>query len=85
VISTKFMTTAALKKEIKKAIENIEDSRVLEAVYVLLNKNAQNDHYQLSDEDIAIIEEREAEYKSGKAKLYTVAEVRKKILKNHSK
>ena len=79
------MTTAALKKEIKKAIENIEDSRVLEAVYVLLNKNTQNDHYQLSDEDIAIIEEREAEYKSGKAKLYTVAEVRKKILKNHGK
>jgi hypothetical protein len=79
------MTTAALKKEIKKAIENIEDSRVLEAVYVLLNKNTQNDQYQLSDEDIAMIEEREAEYKSGKAKLYTVAEVRKKILKNHRK
>lgn len=79
------MTTATLKKEIRKAIENIDDSRVLEAVYVLLNRNISDESYQLSAGDIAIIEEREAEYKSGKAKLYTVAEVKKKILKNHGK
>lgn len=79
------MTTATLKKEIRKAIENIDDNRVLEAVYVLLNRNISDESYQLSAGDIAIIEEREAEYKSGKAKLYTVSEVKKKILKNHGK
>ena len=79
------MTTAALKKEIKKVIENIDDNRVLEAVFVLLNNNVQNDNYILSDEDMAVIEEGEAEYKSGKTKTYTAAEVRKKILKNHGK
>ncbi len=63
----------------------MEDDRLLEAVYILLNNSVQKHSYQLSDEDLSIVEEREAAYKSGKAKTYTVQEVKKKILKNHKK
>ncbi len=79
------MTSATLKKEIKKLIETIDDNRVLEAVYVLLNNTIQQGSYHLSKDDIAIIEEREAAYKSGKTKTYTIDQVKKKILKNHKK
>ncbi len=79
------MTTAALKKGIQKAIENIDDNKLLEAVYIILNNNLRQNDYDLSDEDIRIIEEREVAYKSGKTKTYTVAEVKKKILKNLKK
>ena len=79
------MTTAALKKEIKKAIESIDDNRLLEAVYVIVNANQQRNDYQLSKEDIKIIEERKAAYKSGKAKMYSSKEVSEKIRKNLKK
>lgn len=38
--------------------------------------------YELNDDDKNILNERKAEYKSGKAKTYTRSEVRKKVLKN---
>ncbi len=79
------MTASALKKEIKNAIEAIDDKRILEAVYILLNNNVQRNSYFISDADMRLVEEREAEYKSGKTKTYTVEEVKKKILKNHGK
>lgn len=79
------MTNSTLKKEIHKVIDNIEDNQVLEAVFTLLNvTKAQND-YELSENDIKIIEERRSNYKKGKTKTYTVSEVKKKILKNLGK
>ncbi len=79
------MTNSTLKKEIHKVIDNIEDNQVLEAVFTLLNvTRAQND-YELSENDIKIIEERRSNYKKGKTKTYTVSEVKKKILKNLGK
>jgi hypothetical protein len=76
------MTTAALKKEILRAIENTDDNSLLEAVFTILSKSRKNDGYVLSGEDIDIIEESKRSYKSGKTKTFTVEEVRKKILKN---
>lgn len=79
------MTNSTLKKEIHKVIDNIEDNQVLEAVFTLLNvTRAQND-YELSENDIKIIEERRSNYKKGKTKTYTVSAVKKKILKNLGK
>lgn len=79
------MKTAILKKEIIKTIETMEDIHLLEAVHTLLSRQINPHHYRLSDEDISIIEESEAEYNSGKTKTYTVEQVKKKILKKHNK
>jgi|GEM_PF-6522543 len=57
----------------------------IEAVFTILNKNMPANDYQISEDDLRIIEERRSEYKSGKAKTYTVNEVTKKILKNLGK
>ncbi|PBQ30631.1 hypothetical protein CNR22_02200 [Sphingobacteriaceae bacterium] len=79
------MTTTELKKKIHKVVDGIDDAKLLEAVFTILNANAQPDEYSLSDEDLRIIEERKIEYKSGETKVYTVEEVKKKILKNLGK
>jgi hypothetical protein len=79
------MKTSALKKEIIKTIETMEDINLLEAVHTLLSRQVKPHHYQLTEEDISIIEESEAEYKSGTAKTYTVDQVKKKILKKYNK
>lgn len=79
------MTTAALKKEITKAIDNIEDEQFLEAIYTIINSRNPRYDFELSDEDIQILQEREADYKSGKSKMYTQDEMRKRLLKNLSK
>ena len=57
----------------------------IEAVFTILNKNMPANDYQISEDDLRIIEECRSEYKSGKAKTYTVNEVTKKILKNLGK
>jgi hypothetical protein len=79
------MTNATLKKEIHKVIDNIDDNQVLEAVFTLLNARRPQSDYELSENDIKIIEERRSNYKKGKTKTYTVSEVKKKILKNLGK
>jgi hypothetical protein len=58
---------------------------VLEAVFTLLNVRRPQSDYELSENDIKIIEERRSNYKKGKTKTYTVSEVKKKILKNLGK
>lgn len=79
------MTTVALKKKIFNCIENIDDNKLLEAVYTILNGQVPNNDFELSPRDIDIIEVRKKAIKSGKEKTYTVAEVKKKLLKNLGK
>jgi len=79
------MTTASLKRKIHKVIDGIDDNRLLEAVFILLNSNIQDYSHALSESDIKIIEERRSNYKKGKTKTYTMSEVKKKILKNLGK
>ena len=79
------MTKTALKKELHKAIDNIEDNSILEAVYTILNSRASYSNYKLTEEDIHIINERKASYKAGKSKMYSPKEVKKKLLKSLSK
>lgn len=79
------MTTATLKKEIQKVIESIDDNHLLEAVFTLLSNNVKQNSYDLTEQEIKIIEERKAIYKEGKSKTYSVNAVKKKILKNLGK
>lgn len=79
------MTTTALKKEITKAIDSIEDENFLQAIYTIINNRNPRYDFELSDEVKQILMEQEAEYKSGKAITYTKEQVRKMVLKNHGK
>lgn len=75
------MTTTALKKEIVKAIDTIDDASFLEAIYTIINNRSPRYDFELSNEDMKILREREVAYKSGKAKTYTREEVRKMVFK----
>jgi hypothetical protein len=79
------MTTTALKKEIVKAIDTIEDENFLQAIYTIINNRNPRYDFELSNEDMRILREREVAYKSGKTKVYTKEEMRKRVLKNLKK
>lgn len=78
------MTKTTLKKKIVDCVEQINDEKILEAVYTLLNGRIDND-YELNAEDLKIIEARRKAILKGEEKTYTVAQVKKKLLKNIGK
>ena len=73
------MTASALKKEINKAISNLDDEQFLQAIYTILNNRLNKEEYVFSKEEKEELDKRKTNYKLGKTKVYTVAEVRKKI------
>ena len=79
------MAKSNLKKKIVDCVEHIDDEKILEAVYTLLNGQVSNDDYELSAEDIKIIDARRKSVLKGEEKTYTVAQVKKKLLKNLGK
>jgi len=79
------MANANLKKRIVDCVEHIDDEKILEAVYTLLNRQVANSDYELSAEDIKIINARRKAVLKGSEKTYTVAQVKKKLLKNLGK
>ena len=66
------MTKAALKKKIYSFVENTNDDKLLEAVYTILNGHSNND-FELSTEDIKLINQRRKAILNGKEKTYSVA------------
>jgi hypothetical protein len=52
----------------------------LEAIYTLLEANA-NRHHSLTDEQLNIVEERREEYLAGKSKMHDWEDVKKMIKK----
>lgn len=78
------MTKTTLKKKIVDCVEQINDKKLLEAVYTLLNGRTDPD-YELNAEDLRIIESRRKAILKGEEKTYTVAQVKKKLLKNIGK
>lgn len=79
------MTKSVLKKKIVNCVEHIDDEKILEAVYTLLNGQVSNNDYELSSDDLKIIDARRKTVLSGEEKTYTVAQVKKKLLKNLGK
>lgn len=75
------MTRTVLKKKIYNCVENINDDKILEAVYTLLNGHIANEDHELSSEDLKIINARRKAILKGEEKTFTVAEVKKKLLK----
>lgn len=79
------MTATALKKEIVKAIDTIEDENFLQAIYTIINNRNPTYDFELSDSEKNILRDREIAYKSGKSKVYTKEQVKKMVLKSLGK
>ena len=76
------MTTTALKSNINKALENIDDAKFLKAVFEIVSSKVEShEFYELTKEQKAMLDEREKEYKQGKGSNYTWEET-KKIIRN---
>ncbi len=76
------MTSLAIKNNIYKALENIDDPKFLKAVYEIVSSKAEsNDFYELTEEQKGILDERDLEYKQGKGKYYSWEEA-KKVIRN---
>ena len=69
------MTASALKKQIHKAVDNIEDGSFLKAVYSILNEKSHEKEFVLSEEQKTMLDKREKLHKIGKSKSYTIEEV----------
>lgn len=76
------MTSLALKKNLHQAIDEIEDEIFLQAVYTIVSSKVEDiKEYELSDEQLHILEERRANYLSGKGQSYSWDEVKKRLKK----
>ncbi|MES2138387.1 MAG: hypothetical protein V4511_01675 [Bacteroidota bacterium] len=74
------MTTKAIKSNIYKALENIEDPKFLKAVFEIISAKAESNYlYELTEEQKAMLDEREKEYSQGKGKNYSWEESKKII------
>ncbi|MES2558399.1 MAG: hypothetical protein V4590_01565 [Bacteroidota bacterium] len=80
------MTTSILKTELTKAIAGITDKSLLEALYTIVNhaEKTESSDFELSDEDMKIIEGRSKAYKAGKTKTITMGEMRKRFTKRYT-
>ncbi len=79
------MTAINLKKNIHKAVDKIEDTDLLQAVYVILEKEIGNSTpYNLTPPQKKELDKRLADHKAGKSKSYTWSEVKKSLSKKIS-
>ena len=74
------MNTTKIKEELHQRIDAMENDKVLEAVYILL-ENAKNEaeDYVLSEDDIKELERRDAAYEAGENKGYPLDEFKARI------
>ena len=73
------MTKAVLKTKLQKAIDELEDEAMLEALYNVVYAHLHSNEEELSDEEKKILDERIARHDAGQEKGYTWAEVKRKI------
>lgn len=78
------MTTTAIRTKVHKYIDEA-DNDILEVVYKLLEVYRQSNSSLLSENQKNEVLKRSVLYKTGKAKVYTVAEARKKLKQRSSK
>lgn len=76
------MSKEEIRKEIQQYLETAEE-RLLKAVHAMLKEYSNQGDYELSATEINLLEERRAEYKTGKSKTYTPKEIRKMIYAKH--
>ena len=73
-----------LKDKIHFAISDIEDEKILESIYTLINyTNSQKQNSTVDNEQLLILKEREANYFAGQQKGFTPEEIDSKIKGNY--
>jgi hypothetical protein len=70
------MKSNTLKKEMVKAIENIDDQKFLEAVYLILNEKSRELRFELSESEKKELDKLDKLHKKGKSKSYSFEEVK---------
>ena len=75
------MSVAEIIKHLNKAIEEIDDEAFLEAVYTIVYSKTENVEYELTSEQLQILEYRRETYLRGEGKSYTWEEVKYRIRK----
>lgn len=69
-----------IRENLHKIIDQVEDEKILKAVYVLLEKEIVNNiDYELTVEQQAELDRRIAKHESGESKSYSWEEVKQKI------
>ncbi len=63
-----------IKEVLHQTIEDIDDYKVLYAAYTLLQKSRSH-RLELSEEQLNMLQERDAQYQTGKMKTHTVEEL----------
>lgn len=75
------MSVADIKEELHKAIDGIDNKELLQAMLVILSQGKRS--YQLTDEQLQVVKEREEQYLSGENKTQTLDEFREKMNKKY--
>ena len=76
------MTTTALKKQLHEYIERL-DKQKLEAIYTLVAEPQVE--YELTKDQMDMLDKRRKDHLSGKSKSYSLEEVRKHLLATRKK
>ncbi len=74
------MNETSIKQALHQTIENIDNEELLQAVYTILTVNKEDKNYfDLTEEQLQLLKEREEAYLSGKSKTYTLQEVKTRL------
>ena len=78
------MSVAEIKQELHKTIEGIENKELLQAMLTILSQASKHSKaYQLTDEQLQVLKEREEEYLKGDNKVQSLEEFRRKMNKKY--
>lgn len=77
------MLVSEIKEQLHHTIDSIEDEEFLEALLTITHSQQSNIDAQPSEEEIKILEEREARYQSGDTKARPWKEVQDEIKKKY--
>jgi hypothetical protein len=79
------MAAMTIKKNIHRMVDMINDIKYLKSVENILSEKALADGYEMTNDEIKILEQRSADYKKNNKKLMTWEEVKEKIVSSHKK
>ena len=74
------MTTHALRQKLHSYLE-VADDKKIKAMYIMMEEDIEESAVEYTDAFKKELDRRHAEYKSGKAKMITAAESKKKVRK----
>ncbi len=77
-------TTTSIKEKLHQTFECIDDEKILEAVNTILGSyRNEAEEYELTDEQLKELENREADHLAGKTKSYSLEEFRNRMNKKY--